>query len=181
VGVDAVKGAVFVDRDGVINRAVVRDGRPHPPDSVADVEILPGVPAALDRLKRAGYAIVVVTNQPDVARGRQTREAVEAIHARLSAALPIDEFRVCYHDDRDDCVCRKPKPGLLLQSPVYDLARSMMVGDRWRDIGAGKRAGVRASILIDYGYDEPEQAQPDVRVGSLAEAADWILNTSETL
>ena len=179
MGVDSLsRPAVFLDRDGVINRAIVRAGRPYPPDSVASVEVLPGVPAALALLKAAGFALIVVTNQPDVARGRQRREEVEAIHARLALELPIDEFRVCYHDDPDDCPCRKPRPGLLLQEPVYDLARSVMVGDRWRDVEAGQRAGVAATILIDYQYDEADAA-PDLRVRSLAEAVPWILQRLE--
>jgi D-glycero-D-manno-heptose 1,7-bisphosphate phosphatase len=171
-----MKPAVFLDRDGVINRSVVRNGRPYPPQRLEDVEILPGVQEALERLKAAGFATVVVTNQPDVARGRQTREVVEAMHARLAALLSLDEFRVCYHDDRDECSCRKPKPGLLTQAPVYDVARSVMVGDRWRDVEAGRRAGCRAAILIDYDYEE-RAADPDVRFSSLAESVDWILAT----
>src|SRR6185436_14383127 len=106
--------AVFLDRDGVINRAIVRAGRPHPPASPAEFEILPGVPAALQRLKSAGFWLVLVTNQPDVARGTQTRAGVEALHASLRARLPLDDIRVCYHDDPDGCECRKPAPGLLL-------------------------------------------------------------------
>ncbi len=175
MGIDQVKAAVFLDRDGVINRAVVRHGRPYPPDSVEQVEVLPGVGEALVRLKNAGYALVVVTNQPDVARGRQTRAVVEAIHAHLQTVLPIDEFRVCYHDDQDQCACRKPQPGLLTTPATYDLTRSMLVGDRWRDIDAGRRAGCRATILVDYGYDEAIPRQPDARVGSLSEATEWIL------
>lgn len=182
MGVDSLtRPAVFLDRDGVINRAVIRAGRPYPPQSAAEVEILPGVHDALRQLKDAGFALVVVTNQPDVARGRQQREEVEAIHARLGAALPIDEFRVCYHDDGDDCACRKPRPGLLLQAPTYDLARSVMVGDRWRDVEAGQRAGVNATILVDYQYDEARTAAPDLRVRSLAEAVPWILKRVEAV
>jgi D-glycero-D-manno-heptose 1,7-bisphosphate phosphatase len=169
--------AVFLDRDGVINRAVVRDGRPYPPERLDDLEVLPGVEEALTRLKAAGYALVVVTNQPDVARGRQTADAVHAMHARLAELLPIDEFRVCWHDDDDRCDCRKPKPGLIMRPPLYDLSRSVVVGDRWRDIDAGRNAGLRAAILIDYGYDEALAATPDVRLGSLQEAADWILSS----
>jgi D-glycero-D-manno-heptose 1,7-bisphosphate phosphatase len=171
----APAAAVFLDRDGVLNRVFVRQGKPYAPRSVADLDILPGVGEALGRLKTAGYALIVVTNQPDVARGHQTRGTVEAINAILTARLPLDEIRVCYHDDGDRCACRKPRPGLLLRQPVYDLARSIMVGDRWRDIGAGRRAGVRAAVLIDWGYDEPCPDEPDVRVPSLAAAADWIL------
>jgi D-glycero-D-manno-heptose 1,7-bisphosphate phosphatase len=170
--------AVFLDRDGVLNRAIARGGRPYPPKGVEDLEILPGVRDALLRLKAAGFSLVVVTNQPDVARGRQSRETVEALHARLASELPLDEFRVCYHDDVDACGCRKPKPGLLTQTPVYPLDRSIMIGDRWRDVEAGRRAGCRAVILIDRGYDEKRTAEPDVRVSSLTEAADWILADS---
>jgi D-glycero-D-manno-heptose 1,7-bisphosphate phosphatase len=166
--------AAFLDRDGVLNQAVVRHGKPYPPASVEEMEILPGVPEALGRLKAAGYALVVVTNQPDVGRGLQRREAVEAINAALMTRLPLDEFRVCYHDDADRCACRKPQPGLLLQQPAYNLAQSVMIGDRWRDIEAGLRARVRATVLIDYGYDE-RSVEPDVRVPSLVLAVDWIL------
>lgn len=169
------RAAVFLDRDGVLNRAVVRDGKPYPPASPEEAELLPGAVEALGRLKAAGYALVVVTNQPDVARGRQTRAAVEAINDKLLQRLPVDEFRVCYHDDADGCGCRKPKPGLLLQAPSYSLADSIMVGDRWRDIEAGRQAGVRATVLIDCGYAEPEPSEADVRVATLKEAADWIL------
>ena len=172
--------AVFLDRDGVINRAIVRDGKPYPPASVAGLEVLPGVDVALARLKSAGFALIVVTNQPDVARGRQTEEVVQAMHDRLAALLPIDEFRVCWHDDDDDCACRKPRPGLLTQAPLYDLGRSFIVGDRWRDVEAGRRAGCQAAILIEYGYDEGRSVEPDVRVRSLSEAADWILSQPDT-
>ena len=169
--------AVFLDRDGVINRARLRGGRPYPPTDRSDLEILPGVPEALARLRAAGFRLIVVTNQPDVARGAQTREAVEAVHVALQASLPLDEFRVCYHDDVDGCDCRKPAPGLLLtagRDARLNLAASFMVGDRWRDIEAGRRAGC-TTVFIDYNYAERRPPQPDTCVQSLAEAADWIL------
>ena len=173
--------AVFLDRDGVINRALVREGKPYPPDTLAQLEVLPGVPEALARLKAAGYQLIVVTNQPDVARGRQTRAAVEEMHQALAAQLPIDAFQVCYHDDADRCACRKPAPGLLLAAArdwQLDLSASYLVGDRWRDVEAGRRAGC-ATILIDYGYAEPAGSPPDARVRSLPEAVDWILSRSQ--
>ena len=177
MGVDALKrAAVFLDRDGVINRAFVSDGRPKAPLSVKELEILPGVETALHRLADAGYARVVVTNQPDVGRGRLDRAVVESMHARLLSTLALDEVRACYHGgDDEDCPCRKPRPGMLLALPAYDLARSVMVGDRWRDVEAGRQAGCRATILVDYGYQEPLPHEPDARVASLAEAVDWIL------
>lgn len=169
--------AIFLDRDGVLSRALVgADGVPRPPATVDQVEILPGVPEALGRLQGLGFALVVVTNQPDIARGSTTAEIVEAINECLRVALGLVDFRVCPHDDRDGCVCRKPLPGMLLQAAAergLDPARSYMVGDRWRDIEAGRRAGCR-TILLDSGHTEPVVSEPDHRAGSLLEAARWI-------
>jgi D-glycero-D-manno-heptose 1,7-bisphosphate phosphatase len=168
---------VSLDRDGVINRAFVREGRPYSPAFMEQVEVSPDVPEALARLRAAGLRLIVVTNQPDVARGRLSREVVEAMHAALRTRLLLDDIRVCYHDDADDCDCRKPKPGLLLEAAreaMIDLERSFMVGDRWRDIEAGKRAGC-TTIFMDLSYVEALTVQPDERVRSLPEAADWML------
>ncbi|MGE5264467.1 MAG: D-glycero-alpha-D-manno-heptose-1,7-bisphosphate 7-phosphatase [Acidobacteriota bacterium] len=172
--------AVFLDRDGVLNRAIQESGHARPPDTLDEVEILPGVPEALQALKSRGYWLIVVTNQPDVARGRTSRGVVDAINARLRERLPLDQVLVCYHDDADDCECRKPRPGLVLRAAAehgIDLSRSYMVGDRWRDIEAGHRAGCR-TILVDYAYSEPVDPPPDHRVNSLSQAADWILSRS---
>ncbi len=176
MGIDPIgRPAVFLDRDGVLNRTVVRDGKPYPPTSADELQIPDGVATALDRLRSAGFALIVVATQPDVARGSQARAVVETINASLAARLPIDEFRVCYHDDADGCLCRKPLPGLLQQAPAYDLGRSIMVGDRWKDVAAGRNAGVRATILIDSGHDEVCDIEPDLRAASLMQAAQWIL------
>jgi D-glycero-D-manno-heptose 1,7-bisphosphate phosphatase len=172
-----MKRAVFLDRDGVLNRAIVRDGKPHPPPNVSELEILPGVEEALKALRAAGYLLIVVTNQPDVARGETTKEEVEKINATLSSTLPIDEFRTCYHDSEAGCDCRKPRPGALIASASLhdiDLRRSYMVGDRWRDAEAGRRAGCK-TIFVDYGYQEKQPEAVDYRVTSLSEAAEIIL------
>jgi D-glycero-D-manno-heptose 1,7-bisphosphate phosphatase len=177
VGALTPRSAVFLDRDGVLNEAVVREGKPYPPASAGEVRIVPGAAQALQRLKSLGLPLIVVTNQPDVARGGQTAGAVEAIHNRLRAELPIDDFLVCFHDDGDGCACRKPKPGLILEGAARhgaDLSRSFLIGDRWRDIDAGKAAGCR-TVWIDHGYREREPSAPDARVTSLAEAVAWIL------
>src|SRR6266853_3102877 len=130
--------AVFLDRDGVINRAVVRDGKPYPPQSVAEFELLPDVAEACAQLKRAGFLLVVATNQPDVGRGTQRREEVEAMHAAMCAALPIDRVEVCYDPGQGQpSEFRKPAPGMLLRAARemdIDLPASFMIGDRWRDI-----------------------------------------------
>lgn len=169
--------AVFLDRDGVVNAAVVREGKPFPPPSVDAMSILPGVPGALADLQRAGYALVIVTNQPDVARGTQSRAVVDAMHAKLRAALPLDAIYCCFHDDADRCACRKPAPGLLAEAARdlgLDLPLSFMIGDRWRDIDAGIAAGCR-TIFVDYGYAERQPRDFDLRVTSLADAAAWIV------
>ncbi len=172
-----MRRAIFLDRDGVINRAIVRDGKPYPPANLTQMEILPGVPSALAALHRAGFMLVVVTNQPDVARGTTPREVVEEINQYLAQCLPIDEFRTCFHDTGDNCDCRKPRPGALLAAARLhdiDLTASYMIGDRWRDTEAGQQAGCK-TIFIDYGYEEKQPESVDFRVRSLIDAAQIIL------
>jgi D-glycero-D-manno-heptose 1,7-bisphosphate phosphatase len=187
MGIDEIRSAadpgerraVFLDRDGVINRVRVHDGKPFPPATLEELEILPDASVALADLKRHGFLLIVVTNQPDVARGTQQRETVERINFALVCALPIDEVLVCYHSGDDECDCRKPRPGLLLraaQEHQIDLPRSFMVGDRWRDIDAGHNAGCQ-TVLIDYAYKERSPArEPTTKVRSLREAADWVIS-----
>ena len=178
MGERALKRAVFLDRDGVINQAIVRDGRPYPPPSVHELVINPDAPQAMARLHDAGFALIVVTNQPDLARGRQTRKNIDEIHAALKSALPLDAIYLCDHDDADRCACRKPNPGMLLDAARdfgLDLKQSFLIGDRWRDIDAGARAGCR-TILIECGYtDRAPAAPPDFTVRTLSEAVDRIL------
>jgi len=177
----AAARAVFLDRDGVLNRAVVRDGKPYPPGSLAEMEIVEGAAAALARLKDLGFLLLVVTNQPDVSRGTQSMVAIEEMHQAMRQTLPLDDFLVCPHDDRDGCQCRKPLPGLFLEAQArygVDLARSFMVGDRWRDVDAGQAAGCR-TVWIDQHYRERGPAlAPDATVDSLADAVDWIVSSS---
>ena len=171
--------AVFLDRDGVINRPKLRQGRPHPPDSVEELEIYPDASTSLRQLEAAGFTLVVVTNQPDVARGKQRREVVHDINEELIRHLPVEAVYVCFHDDADGCRCRKPAPGLLLEAADdlgLDLGRSFMVGDRWRDIEAGRRAGCR-TVHIDRHYAERAPERPDVVTTGLAEAVNWIKET----
>ncbi len=173
-----MKRAVFLDRDGVINRAVVRAGKPYPPASVAEFELLPGVVEACAELKAAGFLLVVATNQPDVGRGTQRREDVEAMHAKMCAVLPLDRVEVCYEPGQGQpSEFRKPAPGMLLRAARelnIDLAQSWMVGDRWRDIDCGAAAGCR-TVFIDYRYDEPLRTEPDFRAASLQVAVPMML------
>lgn len=164
--------AVFLDRDGVLNVAPIREGRPFAPATLAEMRLLPGVEDACARLKQAGFLLIVVTNQPDIATGKTTQAAVDAINGDLKSRLALDDVCVCPHEDADGCDCRKPKPGLLLAAARrwnIDLARSFMVGDRWRDVEAGAAAGCR-TVFIDYGYAEPRPDNPDMVTTSLAAA-----------
>ena len=164
----------------MINRALERDGRPYPPTTLAEFEILSDVSAACAKLKAAGFLLVVTTNQPDVGRGTLKQEVVEKIHAHMMALLPIDRVEVCFHPGRglSDCDCRKPKPGMLLRAARelgIDLAQSWMVGDRWRDVDCGYAGGCR-TIFIDQGYAEKLRQKPDFSARHLGEAADIILS-----
>lgn len=168
-----LRHAIFLDRDGVINQAIVKNGKPYPPNNLDDLVILPGVDEALALLKQAGLLVIVVTNQPDVAKGVQKRETVELINFKLQTQLAIDEVIVCYHQDSDNCNCRKPHPGMFLQAARkynIDLAASFLVGDRWKDINAGYSVNC-TTFFIDYGYNEPKSPFANYKVHSLFEAA----------
>lgn len=172
---------IFLDRDGVLNRAIVRQGKPYPPQTLDELEVIPGIPAALAELRARGYLLIVVTNQPDVARGKQRREAVEAINARLLAELPLDRIYTSYEDG--DSPRRKPNPGLLYEAAHefgIDLAASVIIGDRWKDVEAGRRAGCR-TVFIDYRYAEPApDPAADCSVSSALEAVEWIIENRQT-
>ncbi len=176
-----MKRAVFLDRDGVLTRSLTRDGRPYAPRSIGEFELLPGTAEALTALKAAGFLRIVVTNQPDVAAGTLDMAVLEEMHHRLRVWLPLDAIKVCCHQDRDNCLCRKPKPGMLHEAArefCVDLPQSFMVGDRWRDVSAGKAAGCR-TIFIDCGYQEDLRDPPDYTVKSLAEASQIIVSSRE--
>ncbi len=174
--------AVFLDRDGVINEVVLKDGKPYPPESFEALTIAPEAYSVLYRLHKAGFILIGITNQPDVARGTQRREIVEEINSKLIKVLPIEEILVCYHDDQDRCDCRKPKPGLILTAAEkynIDLSASFMVGDRWKDITAGENAGCR-TIFIDHNYQEPKPNPPaDFTTRNLEGILQYILSFQE--
>jgi D-glycero-D-manno-heptose 1,7-bisphosphate phosphatase len=172
---------IFLDRDGVINEVIIKKGIPHPPQEVHQVKIIAGVRESIKKFKLNGIQIVIVTNQPDVGRGTLAKETVEEINGYLKAELHIEHVYCCYHDNLDNCGCRKPSPGMLIEAAQnlnLDLSRSYMVGDRWRDIEAGQAAGC-TSFFIDYGYAEKLPNMPFIRVTSLLDAAQKILGESK--
>ena len=176
--------AVFLDRDGVINKPVIREGCPHPPAEVRDFELYEDVSAGCAQLEAAGYLLVVVTNQPDVARGTQTRSAVDAMHRKMMDALPqIARVEVCWHAGAaraDPCDCRKPRPGMVLRAAKalnIDLSQSFLIGDRWRDVDCGHDAGCR-TVFIDRNYSEALKQPPDWNVQSFGQAVEVILRAN---
>jgi D-glycero-D-manno-heptose 1,7-bisphosphate phosphatase len=173
----AGRPAVFLDRDGVLNESVIKNGVPHPPESVDSFRLCDGVELACRQLVEAGLPLFVVTNQPDIARRTVTAESVNELNALLQALLPITEIAVCPHDDIDQCLCRKPNPGLLLglaERYGIDLSRSVMVGDRWRDVSAGRAAGT-GTVWIDRMHTEQKPTNWDYRCLELIEGVDWVL------
>jgi D-glycero-D-manno-heptose 1,7-bisphosphate phosphatase len=178
---EVTRSAVFLDRDGVLNRPIIRNGLPFPPATLEEFKLYEDVAEDCARLKEAGFLLVVVTNQPDVGRGTQSRELVEAMHRKLREAVPsLDAIEVCYHagaSHGEPCDCRKPKPGMLFRAAAnhaIDLRRSFFIGDRWRDVDCAHAAGCRA-VFIDRGYEEPLREQPAFTVTALGEAVAVIL------
>jgi len=178
---EVARRAVFLDRDGVINRPVVRNGQPHPPVRFEDFELYHDVAEGCGRLKAAEFLLVVITNQPDVGRGGQSREAVEAMHVKMQLALPsLDRIEICYHAGErygESCDCRKPRPGMILRAAAelkIDLGTSYVIGDRWRDIDCARGAGCRA-IFIERGYEESLREAPDFTVENFGDAVNVLL------
>ena len=168
--------AIFLDRDGVINKTIFRDGKPRAPYIMEDFALFEGVIEAIALFKDAGFKTIIVTNQPDVSRGWVSRESVEMINSKVQELLEVDSIQVCYHDKKDNCQCRKPKPGMLLQGGSefnIDFSASYMIGDRYSDVEAGQLAGCQ-SILVGVGDEQGTVKDPVKKVGSLIEAAKWI-------
>jgi D-glycero-D-manno-heptose 1,7-bisphosphate phosphatase len=175
----ADRAAVFLDRDGVLNRSFGPPGKPAPPRSVAEITIEDGVEEACALLRDAGFLLIVVTNQPDVARGTLDQHDARAINEHVKNALALDDVYACYHDNADGCECRKPKPGMILRAAAdhsIALDASFLVGDRYGDIKAGASARV-TPILVGSGHDEEPAATPSYHAESLLDAARWIIRS----
>ena len=174
--------AVFLDRDGVINRSEIRNGKPYAPRRLKEFRLLPGAANATARLRQAGFLIVVVTNQPDIGNGWVAAETVASMHEKLRRRLAPDAIEMCPHAQDEGCACRKPKPGLLKRAARrfgIDFASSFMVGDRWSDVVAGQAVGCY-TIFVDRGYRDGEPARPDAVVASLPAAASLIIELASS-
>ncbi len=170
-----MKRAVFFDRDGVLNRSLVREGRAYAPLTLDEFAILPEAAEAVALVRQAGFIAIVVTNQPEVARGQLSWATLTAMHQHLRAVVPVDAIYVCPHDPTDGCECHKPQPGLLQQAARdwnLDLSASFLIGDRWRDMGAGRAAGCY-TILIERAYSQT--VERDYQTKELYSAIQHIL------
>lgn len=171
-----MRKAIFLDRDGVINKVIMRDGKASSPWKLEEFEILPGVKECLEAFKEMGFLNIAFTNQPDVSRGFLEVEDLEKMHKIMKERLPIDEVKFCPHDNKDNCPCRKPKPGLILEAAKkysIDLKRSYVIGDSWKDIKAGKAAGCK-TFLLRREYNKDYQKDYDFEVYNLKETVDII-------
>lgn len=163
--------AVFLDRDGIINVTQVINKKPVAIRAFEQFVFVEGIQKAIDKFIKIGYTIFVVTNQPDISRGKIKIEEVEKINRHILHELPIKKIYMCTHDYYDNCECKKPKAGMLFSAKKeYDveLKSSWIIGDRWSDIEAGKNAGCK-TIFVDYGYDEKLKSNPDIIVKNVKE------------
>ncbi len=171
-----MKKAIFLDRDGVLNQTIFRNGKARAPYTIEEFSLYPGVEEAITLLKERQYLLIVVTNQPDVARGWVSREAVEMVNNKIRDLIHLDDIKICFHTEKDNCQCRKPRPGMLLEAKSQwniDIANSYMIGDRFSDVEAGKSAGCM-TILIGEGDNVASEVKPDFQKMSLLEAAQMI-------
>ena len=170
------KKAVFIDRDGVINEVIMRNDKPSSPWFFEEFKIIDGAAIALEELKKIGFLNIIFTSQPDVARGNLSIIELEKMHKEIKEKLLIDEIKVCPHDDGDNCNCRKPKPGMLLEAAIeknIDLGKSYVIGDTWKDVEAGKTVGCK-TFLIRREYNKDYQRDYNFEVANLKEAVEII-------
>ena len=166
-----MKKAIFLDRDGIINRVKLLEGKPYPPSDLSEFIIMSNIKEFLELSHKNNYLNIIITNQPDVSRGKIAASAVEEINSFIRAKLKIDDIYTCFHDDKDFCACRKPKPGNIIKAALnyqIDLSNSYMIGDRWRDIESGENAGCK-TIYVDYNYKETKPTTYDFKVNSVKE------------
>lgn len=172
--------AIFLDRDGVLNKSIVKGGKPYSPYLIEDIVIPEGVKPGLLKLKKRDFLLIMITNQPDISRGKLTLNSLNKINNFLSKELLLDDVFSCIHDDKDNCLCRKPKTGMITDAILkwkIDVNRSFLVGDRWKDIEAGKRMNLK-TILINHNYKE-KKTEPDYEFTSFLEVTNQILKLSK--
>ena len=173
--------AVFLDRDGVLNRVYVRDGKSYAPRNIKDFILLPYAVPSVKKLREAGYLVIVVTNQPDINNGLITRENVDKMHIQLKRKTLVNEIFLCPHSREENCGCRKPKAGMLIEAANLfhiNLRKSFMIGDRASDIAAGLEAGCR-TIFINRKYNETAPVTQEITFLSIKSATNYIIKQNK--
>jgi len=168
--------AIFLDRDGTLNKAYIENGLPISPSSLNKFKIIKGVKKSINRLKKLNFLCILITNQPDVFRGKISKKTVVKMNSYIKKKIKLDDMFVCYHDNEHNCSCRKPKPGLLVKASKkwkIDLNKSFMIGDRWKDILAGKKVGCK-TIFINNNYKNDKKVKADFTFKSLLKAVNKI-------
>lgn len=168
--------AIFLDRDGVINKIVKRDEKISSPQNLKEFEILPDASKSLGAFKKMGFLNIIITNQPDINRNLLKIEDLQKMHEYIIEKLPVDDIAFCPHVNEDNCPCRKPEPGLIFRSAdkwSIDLAKSYMVGDSWKDILAGKAAGCK-TFLLRKEYNKDFKTDYNFEINNLTEMINII-------
>ena len=166
----------FLDRDGILSVPLTRNGKGYAPRSLQELQLYPDIRSSVFRLKRLGFEVVVVTNQPDVAAGIISRAELEAINVEVVARSGVARVRVCPHAREEFCRCRKPRPGLLQAENEFgpvNFAESWMVGDRDSDLSAGNLAGCR-TVFVNRGWRAESGLQACFAANDLGEAVALI-------
>ena len=177
-----MQAAVFLDRDGVLNRSLVRDGKSYAPRRMEDFKLLPYAVTSVEKLLKVGFLVIVVTNQPDINNGLVSIESVNAMHSILKEKTHVTDIFLCPHSQNEGCHCRKPKPGMLMAAAKkynIDLQKSFMVGDRSSDVDAGLEAGCRA-IFLNRHYKEPSPLKQEKTFSSLNSVTNYIIHQTFT-
>ena len=175
-----MKKAIFLDRDGVLNKVVLREKGKiiGSPKSLKELKLIPNIKKVTLSLKKRGFLLIMITNQPDYLRKKNSKKNILQINYYLKKKLFLDDVFVCFHDDSSKCVCRKPKPGMLFKAKKkhkINLKKSYIIGDRWRDIEAGKKAKCK-TILLDHNYKEKIKIKPDFNVKKIIQVLKVIKN-----
>jgi len=169
---------VFLDRDGVINLPIVINKKPYSPRRIEEFIFTSEIKNLISKVVNHGYKVIVITNQPDIASGDLSESLLNYFHQRIIDEMLVDDIFVCKHLSSDNCNCRKPKPGLILEAALkhkINLKESFFIGDRWKDVDAANNVECH-SIFIDYGYREKLKTVPKNCVKNLNAAFEVILS-----
>ena len=170
--------AVFLDRDGVINKPVIINKKPYAPTKYTEFKFYPGIYENLQALKNNGFLRIVVTNQPDIGNGKTKLQEVQLMHDKLMKTNLIDGIYMCSHNQREQCSCRKPGIKMLTDAKSkfnINMSRSWLIGDRWSDVTAAHNAGL-TPIFVDHGYAETNsKLQTCIKVKNLKSAVNKII------